>query len=304
MIILSKYNPLRAVIAVTALVVASGASFLAAAQVPEPIDPLSFTGPDPTEKYKDISIQQRLDAQLPLGLTFTDEAGVTVRLGDLLVGKPAILALVYYECPMLCSLELEGLEALIGAVKYDVGEDFSVITVSIDPDETPELAATKKANHLERLKRDGAERGWHFLTGEKENIDTLADTVGFRYVYDPQTGQYAHGAGIMTITPQGRVSRYFMGVEYFPKHVEFGLMDASNGNIGSFTDAVQWLCFQYDPTTGQYSLAIFRIMQILAGLMIVGFLAMYTVFFIRIRKKNRTNRRVVGPSREHEPARG
>lgn len=262
-------------------------SMPAAAQVPPPMDPLSFNGPDPIERFQTVEIIQHLEAQLPLELEFTDDTGRRISLGDLLDGKPALLALVYYECPMLCQEELKGLEAVIKAMKYMPGEDYNIITVSIDPGETPEMAAEKKQYHLERVARPGAENGWHFLVGEEANIELLADTVGFRYVYDPQTDQYAHAAGIVSITPDGKIARYFMGIEYIKRDVEFGLTEAGKGSIGSLVDRVVLLCFQYDPSTGQYGFYVFRAMQILSGLLILSFATMYAVFYFSARSKRR-----------------
>ena len=260
-------------------------SGIASAQVMKaPFDPLSFSGPDVTERFQEINIEQKLEAQVRLDLTFTDEAGHQVQLGDYLGDRPAILALVYYECPMLCNLMLDGVEAVLGAMKYEIGTDYDVITVSIDPGETPELAAKKKANHLERLNRDGAESGWHFLTGDEVGIEILADTVGFNYIYDPTTDQYAHAAGIMILTPLGQVARYYYGIEYIPRDVEFGLVEASQGRIGSIVDKLVLLCFAYDPSTGKYGLLIFRTIQFAATLMLLGFATMYTLLFLRMRK--------------------
>ncbi len=250
-----------------------------------PFDPLSFDPPDPAQRFSGISIEQRLEAQVPMDLTFVDEGGHQMQLGDYLGDRPAILALVYYECPMLCNLVLDGVEAALDAMKLEVGEDFDVITVSIDPGETPELAAQNKANHLERLGKDGAERGWHFLTGEEVGIERLTSAVGFRYTYDPVTDQYAHAAGIMVLTPLGQVARYYYGVEYIPRDVEFGLMEASEGRIGSVVNQLLLLCFAYDPSTGKYGLLIFRTIQFISTLMILGFIAMYTILFFKSRKK-------------------
>lgn len=249
-----------------------------------PFDPLSFDPPDPALRFSGIGIEQRLEAQVRMDLTFTDEEGNQVQLGDYLGDRPAILALVYYECPMLCNLVLDGVEAVLDAMKFEVGEDFDVITVSIDPGETPELAAQKKASHLQRLGRDGAERGWHFLTGDEMGIDILASTVGFRYAYDPATDTYAHAAGIMVLTPLGQVARYYYGIEYIPRDVEFGLVEASAGRIGGLVDQLLLLCFAYDPSTGKYGLLIFRTMQFMATLMLLGFVAMYTIFYLKSRK--------------------
>ena len=253
----------------------------------EPFDPLSFGPPDPAEQFSYISIEQRLEAQVPLDLTFVDEGGHQVQLGDFLGDRPAILALVYYECPMLCNLVLDGVEAALDAMSLEVGKDFDVITVSIDPGETPELAAQKKANHLERLGKEGAERGWHFLTGDEVGIERLADAVGFRFTYDPATDLYAHAAGIMVLTPMGQVSRYYYGIDYIPRDVRFGLVEASEGRIGNVVDQLLLLCFAYDPSTGKYGLVIFRTIQFFATLMILGFAAMYTLLYLKSRKKKK-----------------
>ncbi len=260
-------------------------SWSAQAQViGEPFDPLSFGPPDPAEQFSYISIEQRLEAQVPLDLTFVDEGGHQVQLGDFLGDRPAILALVYYECPMLCNLVLDGVEAALDAMSLEVGKDFDVITVSIDPGETPELAAQKKANHLERLGKEGAERGWHFLTGDEVGIERLADAVGFRFTYDPATDLYAHAAGIMVLTPMGQVSRYYYGIDYIPRDVRFGLVEASEGRIGNVVDQLLLLCFAYDPSTGKYGLVIFRTIQFFATLMILGFATMYTLLYLKSRK--------------------
>ncbi len=261
------------------------ASWCAQAQVVNaPFDPLSFNPPDPAARFSSIGIEQRLEAQVRMNLAFMDEEGNQIQLGDYLGDRPAILALVYYECPMLCNLVLDGVEAVIDAMKLEVGEDYDVITVSIDPGETPELAAQKKANHLARLGREGAERGWHFLTGDEVGIDILASTVGFNYAYDPASDQYAHAAGIMVLTPLGQVARYYYGIEYIPRDVEFGLVEASEGRIGGIVDQLLLLCFAYDPSTGKYGLLIFRTIQFVSTLMILGFVAMYTIFYLRSRK--------------------
>jgi len=260
----------------------------AGAQIaPAPFEPLSINGPDPTVQFKDIKIEQHLDAQVPLNLIFRDESGSQITLGEAMDGKPAILALVYYQCPSLCNVVLNGVEAAVDAMKYDIGKDYSVVTVSIDPKETPELARTKKSAHLARLHRDGAEGAWHFLTGDEEAIDRLASTVGFRYAYDAKTGQFAHAGGIMVLTAGGRVARYYYGAEYIPRDVEFGLVEASKGKIGSLVDQVTLLCFRYDPTSGQYGFYVIGAMRVAAGLMVAGFATMYAILYFRSRRNKR-----------------
>jgi protein SCO1/2 len=270
------------------VVVFAFAAMPAFAQIaPPPFEPLNIMGPDPTEQFKDIKIEQHLDAQVPIELTFVKSNGEPISIAEALDGKPAILALVYYECPMLCNVMLDGVEGVVDAMKYEIGEDYNVITVSIDPGETPELAAAKKAAHLERLHRDGAEDGWYFLTGDETAIERLAGTVGFRYAYDPSTDQYAHAGGIMVLTGAGRIARYYYGTEYIPRDVEFGLQEASAGRVGSVVDQLVLLCFKYDPATGKYGFYILGAMRIMAGMMILGFVTMYTVLYVRWRRAKR-----------------
>lgn len=258
----------------------------AAAQVAAPPDPLSLTGPDPTERFRDISIEQKLDAQVNLGLEFTNERGETVTLAQYLGDRPAILSLVYYECPMLCTEVLNGLEVALKGMKYGVGTDFDVISVSIDPGETPELAATKKQFHIERLQREGAADGWHFLTTRDVGaIEELADTVGFGYAYDPATDQYAHAAGIMLLTPDGRVSRYYHGIEYIPRDIEFGLIEASKGEIGTVVDKLVLLCYAYDPLAGAYTPQILTTLKFGAALTMLGIGGFMGLNLLRERRK-------------------
>src|SRR5262249_18580476 len=170
----------------------------------------------PPPLIRDVGSDQRLNEQVPLDLKFTDEAGRTVRLGDYFDGKPVILVLAYYRCPMLCTEVLNGLVRALLDVPLDIGKDFRVVTVSFDPREKPELAAAKKKTYLERYGRSGAEAGWHFLTGDEEPIRRLTEAVGFRYVYDERNDQFAHASGILVLTPTGKVSRYFYDVRYAP----------------------------------------------------------------------------------------
>lgn len=260
---------------------------VAAAQLaPAPFEPLNIMGPDPAQQFKDVAIEQRLDAQVPLELLFRDEAGSEITLGEAMDGKATILALVYYRCPGVCNGILNGVRGVIDAMKYQIGEEYSVVTVSIDPKETPELAQGKKQSYLEEMHRDGVDAGWHFLTGDEVGIERIANAVGFRYAYDPNTDQYAHAAGIMVLTPQGRVARYYYGVEYLARDVEFGLVEASNGRIGSLVDQVTMLCFQYDPATGRYGFYVIGAMRIMAVLMILGFATMYAILYFRSRRNS------------------
>jgi protein SCO1/2 len=221
---------------------------------------------------RDVSIEQKLNEQVPLDLTFRDESGQTVTLRQYFGKKPVLLTLVYYECPSLCGLVLQGLLKSLRVINYTPGEQFEIVTVSISPTETPELAAAKKANFLKEYGREEAAAGWHWLTGDEKNIRALADAVGFRYVYDPKTKQYAHAAGIMLLTPSGKISRYFYGIEYSPRDLRLGIMDASQGKVGSLVEKVILFCYQYDPTTGKYGLLVVRLIQLggLVTLLILG----------------------------------
>lgn len=215
---------------------------------------------------RDVSIEQKLNEQVPLHLTFRDETGQKVSLQQYFGKKPVLLTLVYYECPSLCGLVLQGLLKSLRVLNYTPGEQFEIVTVSISPAETPELAAAKKQSFLKEYGRLDAAAGWHWLTGDEENIRALADAVGFRYVYDPKTKQYAHAAGIMLLTPTGKISRYFYGIEYSPRDLRMGIMDASQGKVGSLVEKVVLFCYQYDPTTGKYGLVVVRLIQ-LGGLL-------------------------------------
>ena len=209
-----------------------------------------------------IGIDQRLGAQLDLNLTFKDESGATVRLGDYFGSRPVILTLNYYECPMLCTLELNGLVAALRTISLEPGRDFQIVTVSINPKETPELAARKKTQYVKEYGRDGAAAGWHFLTGDEKEIRALAEAVGFRYAFDPESGQYAHAAGIAVATPDGRLSRYFYGVEFAPRDLRLGLVDSSAGKIGTLADQILLFCYHYDPATGRYGAAAIKMMRL------------------------------------------
>jgi protein SCO1/2 len=217
-----------------------------------------------------VGFEQRLNAQVPLDAEFKDEQGQTVRLGDCLLGKPAVLVLAYYRCPMLCTEVLNGLVRAMLDMSFDVGKEYSVITVSFDPRETPELAAAKKKTYLERYGRAGAEDAWHFLTGQEGAIKRLTESVGFRYSYDPQHDQYAHASGIMVLTPDGKVSRYFFDVRYSARDLRLGLIEASEHRIGTPVDSVLLYCFHYDPVEGRYGAVIMNILRLGGALTVFG----------------------------------
>jgi protein SCO1 len=221
---------------------------------------------------KDVGIQQNLNTQIPADLTFRDENGKTVKLGDYFGKKPMILSLVYYQCTMLCGEVLNGLDTALRVLKFDVGNQFDVLTVSFDPKDTPEVATIKKAEYLKRYKRPGAENGWHFLTGQQPAIDALTKAAGFQYQYDPKTEQFAHSTAIMILTPEGKIAQYYYGVEYAPKDLRLGLIQASNHKIGNVVDEVLLYCYHYDPNTGKYGAAIFKILRLsgAATILIMG----------------------------------
>lgn len=220
-----------------------------------------------------VGIDQHLNQQVPLDLTFTDENGQQVQLKQYFGSKPVILSLVYYQCPMLCSQVLNGLAgALNGIVRFNVGRDFNVITVSFDPRDTPEAARENKDRYLKRYRRPGSAEGWHFLTGKQEQIDALTKAVGFRYAWDPEIKQFAHASGIMLLTPDGRLAQYYYGIEYPPRDIQYGLIEASQGKIGNVADAVVLYCYQYDPAKGKYGPVIFNILRLsaLATVLVLG----------------------------------
>jgi protein SCO1/2 len=214
---------------------------------------------------KNVGIEQHLDEQIPRDLTFRDETGKSVQLNDYFGKKPMILNLVYYQCPMLCGEVLSGLESALRVLKFDVGKEFDVLTVSFDPKETPEMAAVKKAEYLKRYGRPGAAVGWHFLTGSAASIDALTRAAGFQYQYDPKTGQFAHATAIMVLTPEGKIAQYYYGVEFAPKDLRLGLIQASQNKIGTVVDQVLLYCYHYDPDTGKYGAIISRVLQLAAG---------------------------------------
>jgi protein SCO1/2 len=216
-----------------------------------------------------VGIDQRLDQQIPLNLVFTDEFGRQSPLSSYFhPGKPVLLALVYYRCPMLCTQILGGVAGSLKAVSLEPGKDFEVVAISFDPKDTPQTAESKKQLYLRRYGRAGTANGWHLLTGDAANIKALTDAVGYHYKYDPATDQFAHASGIMIATPEGRLSRYFYGVEYAPRDVRLGLVEASQNKIGNPVDQILLFCFHYDPSTGKYGAIVMNIVR-LTGLAFV-----------------------------------
>lgn len=285
-----------AVLAAVLLSLAAGASAQHTGRGSLPgvqVDPISFKGPDPTETYKEIYIDQKLDAQVPLDLEFNDENGNRVKLRDLVQDKPVVLSLVYFACPMLCTRVLDGMVQVFDAsdLGLKLGDDYTVITVSIDPRETAELAKEKKANYLKQYGGEGGEEGWHFLTGGEPEIEDLAEVVGFRYYYDQQTNQYAHAAGIMILTPDGKVSSYMLGLEYLPRNLRLALVAAGEGRTGSLADKLVLLCYAYDPAKGAYGFYIFYALRLMGVLVLAGIGSFWAWHFVSTRRRLRREAR-------------
>jgi protein SCO1 len=214
---------------------------------------------------KHVGIEQHLNQQIPPGLRFRDESGKPVELADYFGRKPLILNLVYYQCPMLCGEVLSGLVSALRILKFDVGQEFDVLTVSFDPRDTPEIAASKKAELLKRYGRPGAAAGWHFLTGTESSIDALTQSAGFEYEYDPKIQQFAHATAILVLTPQGKIAQYYYGIEFAPRDLRLGLVQASQSKIGTIRDQVLLYCYHYDPDQGKYGAIISRILKLAAA---------------------------------------
>jgi len=225
----------------------------------------------PPEPAPQVGIDQRLNEKIPLDLVFRDEQGKAVALRQYFGQKPVILVLAYYRCPRLCSLVLNGLVEGLRRVDYEIGAQFTVVTVSIDPREGQDLAAAKKAAYVQQYGKPGAAAGWHFLTGDEPAIKRLAEAVGFRYVYDAERDQFGHASGIMMLTPDGTIARYFYGIEFPARELRFGLEDSSAGKIGSpITRPLRLLCFSYDPATGTYTLLTMQLLRLGAVLTVVA----------------------------------
>lgn len=234
---------------------------------------------------RQVGIEQKLNNQVPLDLVFTDEQGQEVRLGQYFGKKPVVLSLVYYDCPMLCTQVLNGLTGSLKALKFDVGREFEVVTVSFDPREKSDLAKQKKDAYLARYGRETAAGGWHFLTGSEASIAALTGAVGFNFAWDEETKQFAHASGIMILTPEGKISRYFYGIEYAPRDMQLGLVEASNNKIGSPVDQILLYCFHYDPQTGKYGFAIMNTIRVLGFATFFGLALL--IFFLKRREAGR-----------------
>jgi protein SCO1/2 len=225
------------------------------------------------EVLKKVGIDQKIGQQLPLDLTFRNEAGRDVRLGEFFGSRPVVLALAYYDCPMLCTQVLNGMTGALKTLSFDAGKDFDVVVVSIDPKDNFQVAAHKKASYVQHYGRPQTAAGWHFLTGQESSIKPLADALGFRYVYDANIKQYAHGAAIYVATPKGVVSRYLLGIDFAPRDLRLALVEASNNVLGSVVDQVLLLCYHYDPATGKYGAAAINAIRVGFVATVAGFLA-------------------------------
>jgi protein SCO1/2 len=271
------------------LAVLLGAVSIAAQDPPAPTDRISTMAPPASQMPQlltEIGLDQRLNEQLPLEVPFRDETGKSVMLKEYFGKRPVVLTLVYYECPMLCTQVLNGLVSALGVMKFSIGEEFDVVTISFDPGETPELAAAKRKAYLERYDRAGAERGWHFLTGDARSIAKVTEAVGFRYAYNESVDQFAHVSGLMVLTPDGRLSRYFYGIEYGPRDLRLALIEAADRRIGNAIDQVFLYCFHYDPKSARYSFAIMRVIRGAGVLTVVGIVAAVLV----MRRRERVRR--------------
>lgn len=233
---------------------------------------------------RDVKIEQKLDQQLPLDLSFRDERGRDVKLGEYFGHKPIVLAFVYYDCPMLCTQVLNGMVTSFRVLPFEIGKEFDVVTISFDPRETPALAQEKKQKYIdflpEKMRADAA-NGWHFLTGDQENIARITEAAGFHYRYDEATKQFAHASAIMVTTPQGRLSRYFYGIDYPARDLRLGLIESSANKIGSPVDQLLLYCYHYDPATGKYGAVVMNIMRIAGVITLIGIIAM--LFLLKAR---------------------
>ncbi len=227
------------------------------------------------EQLKEVTFEQRLDTLLPLDARFRDEAGREVVLGDYFGKRPVVLAFVYYSCPMLCTQVLNGMSSAVKVMPFTPGADFDVVYVSFDPRDTPKAAAEKKVAQLADYKQGAQAGGWHYLTGDEPSIRRVTNAAGFSYRWDDATGQFAHVSGVLVATPDGRLSRYFYGVEYSPKELRMALVESSEGKVGSVVDQLLLYCYHYDPATGRYgviAMNLVRLGGVVTLLLLVGFI--------------------------------
>ena len=254
---------------------------------PKVYDPSQAGGNGLPQVLKEVGIEQKLGAQLPLDAEFKNENGEMIRLGDLFgKGRPVVLAFVYYECPMLCSEVLNGLTGSLKGLNFDAGKDFDVVAISFDARENDKdgLARNKKENYLGRYDRPGTEAGWHFLTGPQESIDAVTQAAGFSYQWDARSNQFAHAGAIMVATPDGRMSRYLYGIDYAPRDVKLALMESAEGKVGNPAEQLLLYCYHYDPATGTYGFAVLSAIRLGGIITLLGMGAMGLIFWRRSRK--------------------
>ncbi len=235
------------------------------------------------EMLKEVGFDQKLNAQLPLNLPFRDHTGKDVSLGDYFLDKPVVLMPVYYECPMLCNLSMAGLVKSLKVLNFQAGVEYKVLMYSIDPKETPELAAGKRKAYMKRYHRPGTEDGWNFLVGSEDSVRRLSAAIGFRYEYDTTIQQYAHASGVVVVTPQGRLSRYLYGIDYAPRDLKMGIVEASNGKIADPVAQLLLLCFHYDPSSGKYTMTVMTLVRA-AGIATVLMMGMFLAGTLRKEK--------------------
>ena len=275
--------------AALAVLISSAASVSAQPSRPLSVPPPGKAASAQIPILREIGIDQKLDAALPLDLEFHDETGAAVTLRKYFTGRPVVLALVYYECPMLCTQVLNGLIGSLEGIAFDIGREFDVLVVSFDPGETPALAAQKKRQYVRRYGRSGSDVGMHFLTGRETAIKALADAVGFRYAYDPAIDQYAHPAAVTVLTGEGRVSRYLFGIEFAPRDFKLALIEAADRKIGSAVDQVLLFCYHYDPETGSYGFVVMNLVRAAGALTVI---VMGASIFYSLRRERRRARGV------------
>jgi protein SCO1/2 len=252
-------------------------------------DLLNMRGVDRPLPLKQVGIDQKLNAQIPLGLEFKDETGKVVKLGGYFGKRPVILAPVYYECPMLCTQILNGLVRSLKVMTFNPGQEFEVVVFSFDARDTTALAAGKKDSYMRRYDRPRTAVGWHFLTGSPNAIKALTDAIGFRYVWDPHTNQFAHASGVMLVTPEGRISKYFYGIEFAPKDIRLALIEAAKNKIGTPVDQLLLFCYHWDASSGKYTAAAMNLLRVAGGATVL-LLGGFVVIMLRRDVKERGKR--------------
>jgi protein SCO1/2 len=240
------------------------------------------------EIFQKVKIEPKIGDKLPLHLEFSDEYGRKVKLGSFFKEKPILLTPVYYECPMLCSLILKGIIKALKILKFVPGKEFEIVSFSFDHEETAAQASAVKESVMKQLNQPEAKKGWHFLTAEKEVVDALTSAIGFSSAFDPTTGEFAHAATVLVITPKGVISKYFYGIEFSPKDIRLGLIEAAEEKLGSALDKIMLLCYHYDPATGKYGLAVMNLLRV-GGILTIGILFMFIFQSLRKERKQRVS---------------